>query len=173
MSKYIELAKKLKALAERGVDGERYNAEAKLKSLLEKHGLTMEDIEEEEVCVNEIKITKEKKKLFHQIGYHVIGKKYKNTDVRRHRNTIYIKCTIAQAIEIEAKLNFYYKLYKEEMEIFHHAFIQKNNLFAHDGKPQEPKPEDREKMQRVLEMASTIKKESYSKLLGTRKKQNQ
>lgn len=165
MSKYIELAKKLKALADRGVGGEKYNAKKMLKALLKKHNLTMEDIEEEEVCLNQISVIKEQRKLFHQIGYNVIGKKYYTIDVRRYKNIMLIECTKAHAIEIEAKLNFYWKAYKEELDIFYHAFIQKNKIFAEDADVKPVKKEDKEKMERMLAMASTIKKSSFHKLL--------
>lgn len=169
MSKYIELAKKLKALADRGVGGEKYNAEKKLQSLLQKHGLSMSDIEEEAVCWNQMTIIKEKIKLFHQVSYNVIGKKYKGTAYRRHKNKVAIECTKAQAIEIEAKLNFYWKFYNEELDIFYHAFIQRNQIFAEDGDVAEVKEEDRERQLRMLTMASTIKKSSFNKLLENKK----
>lgn len=46
MEKYIELAKKLKELADRGTGGEKVNAEQQLTRLMEKHGITLEDIED-------------------------------------------------------------------------------------------------------------------------------
>lgn len=165
MSKYIELAKKLKALADRGIGGEKINAEKMLKALMKKHGITMQEIEGDEIDFNEIIVSKEKKKLFHQIGYSIFGKAFRNLDIRRVGSTRYVKCTKAQAVEWEAKLNFYWRLYAEELDIFFHAFVQRNNIFSSDAEEHEPKPEERERIRRVLEMASTIKKESYSKLL--------
>lgn len=165
MSKYIELAKKLKALADRGIGGEKINAEKMLNALMKKHGISMQEIEGDEIEFNEIIVSKEKQKLFHQIGYSIFGKKYHNLDIRRNGNKKYVKCTKAQAVEYEAKLNFYWKLYKEELDIFYHAFVQRNNIFSPDSDGQELKPEDRDRMRRVMEMASTIKQQSYSKLL--------
>ena len=51
MEKNIELAKKLKALSDRGVGGEKINAEKLLNDLLKKHGLTIEDVEGEKTDV--------------------------------------------------------------------------------------------------------------------------
>ncbi len=48
MSKIITLAKKLHALAERGVGGEKINAEYKLKELCQKHNISLDDLESEE-----------------------------------------------------------------------------------------------------------------------------
>ena len=45
--KYIILAKKLKALADKGIDGERVNAQKMLDTLMRKHNLTITDIEGE------------------------------------------------------------------------------------------------------------------------------
>ncbi len=167
MSKYLELAKKLKALAERGIGGEKTNAERMLKDLMRKHGFTIEDIEGEEIDFHELKgVSPEKRKMFYQVGYHVCGQKFKSMDVRRHRKTLFIKCTKAQAIEIEAKLNFFFKLYTEEMEVFYHAFIQRNNIFSEDSKSDRPKTdEEKEFARRVVEMSGSIKKGNYSKLL--------
>ena len=60
MSKNIDLAKKLKALADRGVDGEKTNAEAMLNSLMKKHNITIEEIEGEELLDFFFKIEKSK-----------------------------------------------------------------------------------------------------------------
>lgn len=43
-SKYLELAKKIKALADRGVGGEKINAAAMLELHMTRHGITMENI---------------------------------------------------------------------------------------------------------------------------------
>ncbi len=44
--KYIILAKKLKAMAERGESGERYNAQRQLDRIMQKHGITKEELDD-------------------------------------------------------------------------------------------------------------------------------
>lgn len=63
MSKIIELAKKLKALADRGEGGEKVNAENKLQQLIKKYGITTEEIEGEQQhdYFFKIKTTRERK----------------------------------------------------------------------------------------------------------------
>lgn len=71
MSKIIELAIKLKSLAEKGVDGEAINAKEKLGYLMRKHGLTEADIEGEETADYYIKIKPDYGWLFYQIARHI------------------------------------------------------------------------------------------------------
>ena len=167
MSKYLELARKLKALADRGVGGEKENAKTMLKALMKKYGFTVADIDGEEIDWQEIKgVTSEKNKLFHQVCYHVCGKKYRKMGVKKYKNIRFLHSTKAEAIEVEAKLNFFWKLYEEELQIFHHAFVQRNNIYAEDGDASEPKTkEELDHARRVAEMSRTIKRQSYSKLL--------
>ena len=58
MSKNIELAKKLKALADKGIGGEKSNAEAMLNNLMKKHNITIEEIEGEKLMDFFFKIEK-------------------------------------------------------------------------------------------------------------------
>lgn len=169
MSKYIELAKKLKALADRGIGGEKYNAERKLKELMRKHHLTMEDVEGEKENYYEIKnITSEKRLLFTQVCYHVLGKKYRERGQKRDKNIIYVLCTLAEGMEVEAKFNFFWKLYKDELSVFYEAFISKNDIYATDVKSKNESDlseEEFTKHMRVAAMASSIKKGQFQKQL--------
>lgn len=46
--KVLKLARKLQALSERGIGGEKVNAENQLEKLMLKHNFCMEDLEQEE-----------------------------------------------------------------------------------------------------------------------------
>lgn len=65
--KHIELGKKLKALSEQGIGGEKTNAEKMLNSLLKKHNISIEDIEGEKVDYYYFKIKKDDVRLWSQI----------------------------------------------------------------------------------------------------------
>ena len=45
---------------------------------------------------------------------------------------VYMKCTKAQYIEIEFLTDFYWRVFKQELELFTAAFIQKHSLFGED-----------------------------------------
>ena len=139
-NKVIQLAKKLKELADRGEEGEKRSAEYHLNKLLEKHNLNLEDVLEEKREIRMFKISKEKEKFFFQILASVIGKdsvKYKQL-----RTQIYVMLTMTEYLEIDTKFDFYWKAWKEELSIFYKAFVQKNKLYS---KPSENKKEEDEK----------------------------
>lgn len=107
MSQYLNLAKKIHALAKEGADGEKVNAEVLLNKLLKKHGLTMADLEDETIKLHSFKVPKEDHKLFHQISALVLGKDYEILWNRSKPTALYINCTKSVAIEIESKFEFY------------------------------------------------------------------
>ena len=134
--KLIEKLKKLQALAERGVGGEKDTAQKKLDKLLASSGLTLESLNNETPQYYLFSYqNKFKQRLLVQVIYKVLGAaepisfyKSKNT-----RNKIGIYCTPAQKLEIELDFEFYSEILDDEFEIFMTAFIQKQNLYPSDG----------------------------------------
>lgn len=137
MTEREELLKRLervKALAERGVGGEKENAEALLKRLMEKYDISDEDIEDTSTRTYFIRYqTQWERKLLHQIAYMHLGSGHSfgcvGTYTNRSRKKVGVECTPAQYIEIEADYEFFRTAMEEEMSIFYTAFISKNNLF--------------------------------------------
>lgn len=172
MNKHIDLAKKLKALADKGVGGEKTNAEKMLMDLLSKHKLTIEDIEGEKVTMYFFKASGEKVALLSQIIKRVsYDLKFYDipADVVKRRGldgSYATECTAAQYVEIESMIEFYWRLYKEELKVFYHAFLDANDLLAQPPVPktvEELSPEELEKWKRSKQMSSTIKSETHRK----------
>lgn len=165
MSKYIELAKKLKELADRGVGGEKQNAIAMLDSLMKKHSITMDQIEEEKTSDYFFTIEKSDKKLWHQIvkkvnysikTYGEFPKKLIKDYALKGNYMIF--CTALEYIEIEVKYNFYKRLYSEEVDIFYSAFLKANNLLVENpNSDEEMTKEDYEEWKRINELSKKIK----------------
>jgi hypothetical protein len=139
--KHIELAKKLKALAEKGVGGEKINAEKMLNSLLRKHNLTIEDIEGEKIDHYFFKLKKEDERLWSQIVKSVNNKikcygPFPDKDIKRVGlgGNYMIDCTTSEWVEIEAKNTIYQRLYKDEVNTFYHAFCTANNILVQPDK---------------------------------------
>lgn len=169
MSNIIDLAKKLKALADRGVGGEKANAVDLLAKHCQKHNLTLEELFEDKKSHHTYTIRDDQKNLFYQILKNVgssIGIwKIKSKYQKEMAGNVEIECTDAQFIEFDAKWAIYSKLYDEEQEIFYSAFIQANHLYC-EGKPDtEPTVEEKRNARRVLEMAQSIKTQAYRKQL--------
>ena len=139
MTEREELLKRLervKALAERGVGGEKENAEALLKRLMEKYDISDEDIEDTSTRTYFIRYqTQWERKLLHQIAYMHLGSGHSfgcvGTYTNRSRKKVGVECTPAQYIEIAADYEFFRTAMEEETSIFYTAYISKNNLFPY------------------------------------------
>ena len=159
--KFLQLAKKLKALADQGVGGEKENAAAKLTAFMEKHGITMDQLGEDKRERSPFRVTKDQHKLFFQVAASVIGMRATTYWViPGKRNLVKLETTKSEAIEIELKFRHYWKAYTDELKIFYSAFIQRNRIFSIDAKStcQEPSEDDVQHAIRVLKMAGAIKK---------------
>lgn len=175
MSKHVELAKKLKALADKGIGGEKTNAQKMLSALLKKHKLTLKDIEEEKKSLHYFKITSDKAQLLHQI----IG--FVNHDLRfwgeipaatikklKMKGNFFTECTVAEFIQIEAMFEFYSRLYESELNVFFHAFVAANSLYPSIPNDQKKNfsdltKEEQEAYIRAQELAEKIKTETFRK----------
>lgn len=123
--KYIELAKKLKALADQGIGGEKINAKSKLDALIHKLGLTIEDLGIDEVKEFSFKIGAVRRKFFNQISASVTGNGYRFYS----KTKVFCNCTQAEAIEIQLKFNFYWPEFRRQRDTFFLAFIKANHLY--------------------------------------------
>lgn len=135
-----ELLKKLLVLSKRGVNGEAKNAEMLLNKLLKKHGMTLEDI-------NNVEQTKDydfefeskwEENLLNQLAYAMFPEKdvYVYTYKRKkyNRTHLMLKLTSAEFIEFDYAYNVYRESWNKELDLFYHAFIQKNKLFPPENK---------------------------------------
>ena len=173
MSKHIELARKLKALAEKGVGGEKANAERMLSEFLQRHDLSEQDLEDEVVNRYFLNMTDDTGKLWIQVIRRVnrsipIYGKYTAKIIKELRLTgnYMIKCTVAEYVEIEVMYETYSRLLKKEYEVFFRAFCTANDLLIAAG-PDDNKatPEELAEQRRANQMASTIKSETHRKQL--------
>lgn len=177
MDKIIQLAKKLKALADRGTGGEKINAETMLNALMKKHNISIEDIEGEKQEHYFMNLDATEVKIFNQIAKHVnrsliVYGEFPKNEIRKYKLTgnYMVKCIPSEYIEIEAKYTFYIKLYKSELSIFFSSFLKANDLLlTPTGEEQEPSKEELEKWKRINEMADSIKSEKFRKQLSTPK----
>lgn len=170
MSNILELAKKLKALADRGIGGEKLNAERMLTELLKKHNISLEEIEEPDRRDREFDCQKKQEDVMKGCIYSVMGK---DVDIYRYRSkkTGYIvSCTNAEYLEIDASFAFFWRHYTEELKIFLRAFIQKNKLIPFDADSYdraELTPEEERELNKTLAMMEMMDRKSLRKALTT------
>jgi len=170
MSKKIELARKLHALAQRGVGGEKANAEQLLAKLLTDTGLTLEDIERTDRELVFLKSTKAQQWLMVQCVYLVLGSKANPCGVINKRYWVCVEATNAEHLEILAAFDVYWNLYLEELEVFKLAFLSRNRVWSQDddssSSNKKPMTPERERMLRKAAiMASSIDKVTHHKRL--------
>lgn len=168
-----ERLKKLQALAERGVGGEKETAQRKLEQLLKANGLTIDDLETEKQYYFLFSYNGEHKaRLLRQCMYKVMGAaadiKFYRTKGTRQK--IGIDCTAAQKLEIELEYEFYSRIFDEEISDFMTAFIQKQNIYPEDAphnilRREELTPEQLAKLAKQQAYADGITKRTRAKMI--------
>lgn len=159
--KTVERIKKLQALAERGVGGEKVTAEKMLQKMLEKNGIRSLDELQSEECEYTLFPYKGKyeEKLLRQCIYKVLtaagDRAYYRTKGKRQKLGIY--CTRAQKIEIQMEFEFYRNAFYEELDIFIVAFINAQKIFPPDA-PKDCSGNISERDMKILHMAGGIDK---------------
>lgn len=164
---------KLKELAERGVGGEKETAQKKFDMLLKKHGLTEDDLSDDQLQYYLFSYSNQfTKKLLGQIIFMVMGAAepvslYKS---KHTRNKLGVYCTPAQKVEIELNYEFYSSLLYEEFDSLLAAFIQKQELFPDDAPvnsvdPAKLSPEELAKLQKEQAFEKSMNKKSLTKMI--------
>ena len=166
--KTIQRIKKLQALAERGVGGEKTTAQKKLAKLLKDNGInSLDELQKEEYEYTIFSYNgKHEIKLLRQCMYKVMGAKSDRTAYKPYgrRQKIGIYCTKAQKIEIELEFEFYRNVFYEELSTFMDAFIQAQKIFPEDA-PVGDYDEFNERDMKIAFMATGIKRRSRAAMI--------
>jgi hypothetical protein len=175
MSKIIELAKKLKALAEQGVGGEKVNAQKMLSALCEKHNINPASLDEEKRTSYFFPATYTTETLMNQIIWKVCGSKQSLYGHRHKKYGSWAEVTEAQRLEILAYYSVYARALKTALKDLEAAFVQKNNIFSddEDDEEQEPQPltpAEQAEQFRIAQLAEGLEHTPVYKQLGRGKK---
>lgn len=166
--KNMALLKKLKALAEQGVGGEKENAQRKLDELMKKYGVDEADLSDDKLEDHDFRYhNKWEKKILRQVIYKVATgrREYRYKYGRGSQTTWGCTCTKAEALQIQIEYEFYVSLWEEELEMFSMAFIQKYQIF--DMKPGHKTVEiDADVSRRMNAMMAGMQDRSLNPMLG-------
>jgi len=156
--------RKIAALAERGVGGERDNAKSQLDRLLAKHGLTMEDLYpkgdveyHEFVCANRREQTILVQCVAKAMGISSVT--YRK--VRRNPNRIAIKCGRIDFIEIEHMYKHFRRLLREEEKRLVDAFICRHELYGPPDGQSDAEPLSYEEYMALKRLADAMRESNY------------
>lgn len=156
--KTIQRIKKLQALAERGVGGEKTTAQKKLAKLLKDNGInSLEELQKEEYEYTIFSYNgKHEIKLLRQCMYKVMGAKSDRTAYKPYGRR--------QKIEIELEFEFYRNVFYEELSTFMDAFIQAQKIFTEDA-PVGDYDEFNERDMKIAFMATGIERRSRAAMI--------
>lgn len=167
--KIILLIKKLKELAERGIGGEKDNAERMMWEIMLKHGITSDMIEENELKKKFFYYLKGEEWLLVQTIAAVVGSKvYKKRIIKEANQSRYRwMVTDSEAIEIWARFGFYKSIFEEEIKKLKLAFIIKHKIFANDVDRNDVDASEKElkEFAEAMEMSNTLSNKSFRKQL--------
>ena len=108
MDNIKEKLKKIKELADKGVDGEAIAAQAQLEKLLEKHGLTIEDLFTEKKTERGFKVKNEELTIFVQVLCSIVGNRIKETyNYKGKKSVIYLELTDIEYIDVSQQYEFH------------------------------------------------------------------
>ena len=154
------LLKKIKTLAEKGFSGEREAAKSKLSALMDKYGITFDDLMDQE-CIDEKYHyrTRFEKKLLLLLAVMITDGRVKDYSRQRGGMIIKLRMTKAEHLEVAMLFNVYRKALKDELELFFSAFIQRHRIFPSSPTSDVRKSltsEDIERIRRMVAMMQGI-----------------
>lgn len=184
----INKINKIRALAEHGEGGEKISAESLLNLLMQKYGITEEDLYDEKEQVYFLKVSGYKcRDLFQQVAIiycnvdrmtyfgkdaqDKYAKKIRNiTDHSRPRGSnMAILCTPSKYIELKYAYEMFQKSFDRHVEGLFYGFLATNNLLA-PYNPDNPKSDmDDETIDIASRMGLAVKRTEINKALPQNK----
>jgi hypothetical protein len=141
--------------------------------MLDKHGLTIDDLDSEIRKERFYKYTtKANKSIILQVIYSILGERDKFSN--KSYKEVYVDATDYEHIQIVEKIDFHLENFaKDRKQIlidFESAYIHKHRLFPEDSgdTDEERKPltrEEREAIERAFQLASVLPDNTYTKKL--------
>lgn len=167
-----ELLRKVKALSERGIGGEKDGAQKKLEQLMKKYHIEENDLSDDVIEDHDFRYHDAfERKILIQLFYKIVPDYEKKVYTYRHgkgsKSTYGIACTKMQALQIRIEYEFYCGLWKEEVDFFLSAFIQKHNIFSPRAEEDHADEEmDKEKTWRMIALIEGMQEKSITPMIG-------
>lgn len=158
METITERLRKIHALAESGVEGERASAQRLLGQLCAKHGVTVESLTGDERAWHRFAYRDDlDRALLIQVVIYVCGtNQVKNANPRNRAKALFFMLTVAESIDVREAFEHYRKAWREHADEAMAAFVHANKLWVKgEGgeSADELSPEMRAKIRRIAGMA--------------------
>jgi hypothetical protein len=159
---------KVQALARRGEGGEKQAAAKMLAKLMRKHGLTLDDIQGFKRTEHEFRYQKKfEKQMIAHIAAKVMNEWPEVYRIKGRSRRMYIVCTNAEAMDIQAEFDRLKPIWKEELDLLFSAFVHKHDLFAESDEGKGDNEIDPDYLRRLVNMMDGLQDApSHYKALG-------
>ena len=159
--------KKIKALADSGIGGEKDAAYAILEKAMKQYGISIDELEDDAILkfpLRKRNLCKWERVLWGQlIALAALGKPeydVKGLYVNRISRRTYVKCTRAEFVEASAAFAVLSRDYRRQISRFLMAFMIKNNLLLPAGRGSDcpPSKKEIEEQLEAMQLAEGIQK---------------
>lgn len=156
----LEKIQKLLNLSEKGIGGEKENAKRFLDKLMKKHGVSIDDLNDNKKTILFFKYATEfERLLLNQIIYAVLDEeKHETYGHKDLKKVIGCNVTKEQFIEIKMRFEIYYKSLDGGFMDFYRAFVMKNHIYPPSMKPVEADKKKRDQIRKAEILAEGIDK---------------
>ena len=176
----LDRLRKMKQLADRGVGGERENAERLLAEIAAQYGINLADLEGERLEYFSVTLKESwKRKMLSQLcalkrqelkrdGVSLANYRMAMWTTTKKKSYSVSNCTKAEWLELMAKLEVLSRAYKRQLDDFYEAFLMANDLLVEpddDKQQKEPSREERSRLFRAVQMSMGIEKSQLNKQL--------
>jgi hypothetical protein len=161
-----EQLRKIHALSESGIGGERENAKRMLESLCRKYKVTVEQIlDPERRKFRFARPAKHEWALFLQC-FAFIAQKH-TIHYRKRGRSIWVELTNVEFLDLRSCFEHYRKLFNAELDALSLAFAGKYKLFGPDNPDSDQEPMDPAQLAKILAMMRGITGQAWKKPLAT------
>lgn len=164
----IEKLRKIAALADHGVGGEKVNAKIQLEKLLKKYHVSLEDLNTRKLRRTDAfkYFYKWQRELLFDCYHCLMGSSSFEYYRAQKRKTLYFEMTALQEVELRDMFCYYKKLYAKELKRLTVAFTQKHHLFNYsqddsDNSDDSSKELSKEEIAAIVRMMQGIEPSDY------------
>mgnify|MGYP004657726813 CR=1 FL=1 len=165
--KVIQQIRKLQALADRGVGGEQINAREMINRLMDKYGITPDQLDMLTLNLYRFSYSNAwERKLMSQLFYLLGDKEWNCYTIRGKRNVVLYECYPEDWLDVISRYEILKRDYANQLKAFYRAFLTKNNLLLpYDPSSPTPSKEEFEELRLAEELALGIRRSVLHKQL--------
>lgn len=165
-----ERMRKIKRLMDSTTGGEREAAAARLKALLQKYGITLDSLADEEKHWYEFRVMGEAKKILAQCYCYLMNETSMPFGGVKSQSLIYLKLTPYVYAELRSLYEWHWEHYQQErkkiLADLMVAYVSKHSLCSQKGRSEETEPMSKEEYMRLIALMQMLSDEKRIRMLN-------